>query len=64
MDNLKANRELYNNKILDLLSGFLKENPDIRFNQLMFILNGTSDHFNEEPEITFNRFSKKLIINK
>lgn len=53
-------REKYNEKILYKLSQILNENPTLRFNQIMFILNETNDYFNEEPKITYERLKQKF----
>ena len=57
---LKVERKEYNNKIIELISNFLDTHNDIRFNQLMYILNNTVDYFNEEPKITYKRFLNTL----
>lgn len=57
---LKEERIEYNNKIIELISNFLNNHNDIRFNQLMYILNNTVDYFNEEPQITYKRFLDTL----
>lgn len=53
-------REKYNDKILYELTNILNENPTLRFNQIMFILNETNDYFNEEPKITYERLKQKF----
>jgi hypothetical protein len=57
---LKENRELYNKLILNKLQGILDKNPDLRFNQLMHIINGQDDYFNEEPWVTYKRINEKF----
>lgn len=53
-------REKYNEKILYELTNILNENPTLRFNQIMFILNETNDYFNEEPKKTYERLKQKF----
>lgn len=54
-------RFLDNELILQLLDEYLRgSGRELRFNQLMYILNGTEDYFNEEPAETLARFSAKL----
>ena len=56
---LKDNRKKYNQEIIDILSKEL-ESGDLRFNQLIYIINETNDYFNEEPQITLQRIKEKL----
>lgn len=50
----------YNFKILEYLREFFTNNPDLRFNQCIEILNGDKkDYFNEEPSETLERWLKK-----
>ena len=58
---LKENRKKYNQEIIDILSKEL-ESGDLRFNQLIYIINETNDYFNEEPHITLKRIKEKLKI--
>lgn len=58
---LKENRSINNKLILDILHNQL-ESGDLRFNQLMYIINETNDYFNEEPHITLKRIKEKLNI--
>jgi hypothetical protein len=58
---LKENRSINNKLILDILYNQL-ESGDLRFNQLMYIINETNDYFNEEPHITLKRIKEKLNI--
>lgn len=54
-------RRQYNEQILQLLSEYLRgAGRELRFNQLMFILNQTQDYFYEEPEETLRRFRALL----
>lgn len=60
-------RPEFNKKIIELLErvlvdGELTDCRALRFNQLMYILNGTEDFFNEEPTDTYRRFKKTLKI--
>jgi hypothetical protein len=50
MTELDINRQIYNQKILDLITKYLSKYPCIRFNQLMYIINETNDYFNEEQD--------------
>ena len=56
---LKENRKKYNQEIIDILSKEL-ESGDLRFNQLIYIINETNDYFNEEPQVTLQRIKEKL----
>lgn len=58
---LKENRSINNKLILDILYNQL-ESGDLRFNQLMYIINEANDYFNEEPHITLKRIKEKLNI--
>lgn len=49
-----------NIECLSLLIKTLKNNPDLRIEQLLFILDESKDYFNEEPNITLNRWKNKL----
>lgn len=50
-----------NELILLLLTEYLRgEGRALRFNQLMYILNGAEDYFHEDPEETLARFRTKL----
>lgn len=60
MNNITFDRIKYNSAIIKLIENYLSKYPDLRFNQLMYILNGTDDFFNEEPKQTYSRFYKKL----
>lgn len=60
MTELDLNRQIYNQKILDLITKYLSKYPCIRFNQLIYIINGTKDYFNEEPWDTYERLKKAL----
>lgn len=57
----EAKRHHDNELILQLLGEYLRgDGRDLRFNQLMYILNSTEDYFHEEPAETLARFSAKL----
>lgn len=46
--------------VLEYLKNFLINNPDLRFNQSIEILNGGSkDYFYEEPSETLERWLRK-----
>lgn len=51
-----------NLKCLALLEKVLKENPDLRIEQLLYTVDGTEDFFYEEPTKTLKRWEN--IINK
>lgn len=57
MDRLQNNL-----KCLALLEKALKENPDLRIEQLFYTLDGIEDFFYEEPTKTLKRWED--IINK
>lgn len=58
--NIVSERNHDNHECLEFISNELKKNPDLRFNQLMYILNGTDDWFNEEPSKTLSRWKKLM----
>lgn len=59
------NREFYNKKIIELLSEVIDDNPEIRFNQIIYMLNhDIQDIFSEEPDVTYNRLVNKIIESK
>lgn len=60
MTELDLNRQIYNQKILDYITEFLGRHPYIRFNQLMYVINGTDDFYAEEPWDTYKRIKNKL----
>lgn len=61
MTELDINRQIYNQKILDIITNYLSKYSCIRFNQLMYIINETNDYFNEEPWDTYERIKNKLL---
>lgn len=54
-------RRKYNNEILDRISLILN-NTNLRFNQLMYIINEQEDYFNEEPWETLKRIDERLNL--
>jgi hypothetical protein len=62
MTEIDLNRQIYNQKILDLITNLLSKHPYIRFNQLMYIINETNDYFNEEPWDTYERIKNKSLL--
>lgn len=59
--NFDAKRCHDNELILQLLAEHLRgEGRELRFNQLMYLLNGTKDYFYEEPAETLVRFRVTL----
>ena len=59
------NRSFYNQKIIELLSEVIDDNPEIRFNQIIYMLNhDIQDIFSEEPDVTYNRLVNKIIESK
>lgn len=57
MDRLKDNLA-----VLDFLYNCLHKYPFLRFEQLLWNLDNGKDRFNEEPNITLQRWSKKLNL--
>ena len=53
-------RDDYNRRILDTISKILDRCPELRFNQIMYIINEQRDYFNEEPWITLDRINEKF----
>ena len=58
---MDVTKRLHDNlKVLDYLRNFLINNPDLRFNQSIEILNGgRKDCFYEEPSETLERWLRK-----
>lgn len=58
----KNKRRKYNNKILKIVKDFLKENPEFKFVQCLFLLGVVTniDRYDEESEITYKRIINKL----
>lgn len=56
-----AMREWANLKILDLLTRYCKENPDLRFRQILAILSLDEDGFYEESVDTLKNITDKII---
>ena len=55
-------RDDYNKRIIDYINKIIEKEPELRFNQIMFILNETNDYFNEEPWFTYKRLQEKFKI--
>lgn len=54
---MEITKRLHDNiKLLEFLKKFFVENPDIRFNQGIEILNGYGNYFYEEPSETLKRW--------
>lgn len=54
-----------NEQILQLLDEYLqREGRELRFNQLMYMLNGTEDYFHEEPAETLARYRATLKLSQ
>ena len=55
-------RQDFNRKILALVEDFLKQNPSLRFSQLIENMNhdAKNDLFTEEPKVTYERFKKYI----
>ena len=58
-DELTLNRQIYNQKILDLISETLVKHPDTRFGQCVYLYKN-NDYFHEEPWDTYERLKKAL----
>ena len=56
------NRQEYNFKILDIIKAKAQEFPNMRFHQLLWLLDISNgeDQFYEESETTLNRINKTL----
>lgn len=61
LKDMDVTKRLHDNlKVLDYLRNFLINNPDLRFNQSIEILNGgKKNYFNEEPSETLKRWLRK-----
>ena len=55
MTELDLRRQTYNQKILDRITGIVNRHPYMRFNQIMYLINGTTDFYGEEPWDTYER---------
>lgn len=55
---IMTKRKEYNKKLLSLIEKILNKFPNFRFEQLIYILDGTKDHFYEEPDATLKRWTK------
>lgn len=60
MRELDLRRQTYNQKILDYITGIVNRHPYMRFNQIMYLINGTTDFYTEEPWETYNRLKNML----
>lgn len=60
MTELDLCRQTYNQKILDHITGIVNRHPYMRFNQIMYLINGTTDFYGEEPWDTYERVKKIL----
>lgn len=60
MTELDLRRQTYNQKILDYIMGIVNRHPYMRFNQIMYLINGTTDFYAEEPWDTYERLKKIL----
>lgn len=60
MRELDLRRQTYNQKILDYITGIVNRHPYMRFNQIMYLINGTTDFYAEEPWETYNRLKNML----
>ena len=56
---LLEKRQEYNQLIIDYIN-FKLNDSQIRFNQLMYIINETKDYFYEEPWETWERIKRKF----
>ena len=56
------NRLESNIKILDIVKQLVHEFPDMRFIQLLMVIDAVidTDQFNEESEVTLNRIKEKI----
>lgn len=59
---MKNNRKKYNKEILEVIFKMIDLYPDLRFRQILGILQLDSDGFYEEPEETYKHI--KEIIEK
>ncbi len=58
------NRLTSNLKIVEYLEQIVKENPNLRLEQILYILDGDNDYFYEEPEKTLKRWKGSILFNK
>jgi len=56
----KPIRQPFNLRIVDLLKEIIKNNPDLRFTQILSILELDKDKFYEEPHITLTNMEMKI----
>lgn len=59
---MNTDRTMYNQRIIELLLQFIKQYPDIRFEQMLEILEkgAPKDTFYEEPQATYERMAKNF----
>lgn len=59
---MNTDRTMYNQRIIELLLQFIKQYPDIRFEQMLEILEkgAPKDTFYEEPQVTYERMAKNF----
>ena len=57
---IKPIRQPFNLIIVDLLKEIIKNNPDLRFTQILSILELDKDKFYEEPHITLQNIESKI----
>jgi len=59
---MNTNRAMYNQRIIELLLQFTKQYPDIRFEQMLEILekDAPKDTFYEESQVTYERMAKNF----
>lgn len=60
----KPIRQPFNLRIVDLLKEIIENNPDLRFTQILSILELDKDKFYEEPHITLTNMEMKIKENK
>lgn len=58
--NFNKKRRKYNKKILKLLDNYSKNQPSLRFGQMLVSLNLNKDIFNEEPWITYDKLKEEI----
>lgn len=56
----KPIRQPFNLKIVDLLKKIIENNPDLRFTQILSILELDKDKFYEEPNVTLINIELKI----
>jgi len=61
---VKPIRQPFNLRIVDLLKEIIENNPDLRFTQILSMLELDKDKFYEEPHITLTNMEMKIKENK